>query len=284
MEAHSDPECSCIHNLGVHQLTDHDILNGKEFQRKHKLTVEAVNFIGAANNYENTTVQDKINEVKEKLAEYSFNNDKIISIPNQVPLTERPALLKVHLDKLHESRFLGNHIEDVLHQQTINSLYLINKDMEAFVMNGFESKYCFKEKINQAETDRNKLMRNDKKTKRKGDKYPPLNKHEEELLEILAEEDENIDVKVSNLVQIHDCFKQEVQIAEILRQKGEDVASKDKGKDVERKVKGIQKYLKENQIDAEFDNHDLISMVVKESYNFFQIKFFCISNLLKFIL
>ncbi len=51
--------CECRHNLGEHQLTDYDISNAENFQRKHNLAVQAVNFIGAANNHENTTIQEK---------------------------------------------------------------------------------------------------------------------------------------------------------------------------------------------------------------------------------
>ncbi len=64
----------------------------------------------------------KINRIKERLAEYSYDKSKIISIPNQVPLPEKPALLDVHLEQIERGSFLGYHIEDVLHQQITNAL------------------------------------------------------------------------------------------------------------------------------------------------------------------
>ena len=246
--------CECRHNLGEHQLTDYDISNAENFQRKHNLAVQAVNFIGAANNHENTTIQEKINTIKERLAEYSYDKSKIISIPNQVPLPEKPALLDVHLEKIERGSFLGYHIEDVLHQQITNALSNISKDADAFVMKGFKSGYCFGEKIAEAELLRKKLLKGDKKEKLKADKYPPLNKHEEEILDILTDDGENIKSTISNLIQIHDLFQQDKTILDILKEKAK----------VDSQVDKIKDHLKQNQNNI---NLKFMIFVVKGRYN-----------------
>ncbi len=191
--------CSCSHNLGVHQLTDPDITNAEEFQRKHNLSEQAVNFISAANNHENTTMQAIINELKVNLAEYSYDNTKIISLPNQVPLPQKPALLDVHLGE-KRGGFKAYHIEDVLHHQVTNAIHNISKDTEACVVKGFNSKNCFYEKIAEAKSEREKQQKGDKKKKLKPDKFPALNKDEEEILEILTDEGENIQSTVDKLI------------------------------------------------------------------------------------
>ena len=246
--------CSCTHNLGLHQLRDADISNAEEFQRKHNLSVQAVNFIGAANNHENTTIQEKINEIKERLAEYSFDKTRIITIPNQVPLPKQPALLDVHLDKIDRTSFLGYHVEDVLHHQIINALHDISKDTDAFVMKGFKSEYCLEEKKTKAEALRKKLQKGDKKEKLKPDKIPPLNQHEEEILEMLTGEGENIQSTVDKLIQIHDLFKQDEKILGILEQKEK----------LDTLVMKTADYLKQNQIHFDLE---LVAFVVKGRYN-----------------
>ena len=246
--------CSCTHNLGLHQLRDADISNAEEFQRRYNLSVQALNFIGAANNHENTTIQEKINEIKERLAEYSFDKTRIITIPNQVPLPKQPALLNVHLDKIDRTSFLGYHVEDVLHHQIINALHDISKDTDAFVMKGFKSGYCLEEKKTEAESIREKLKKGDKKKKLKPEKFPPLNKHEEEILEMLTGEGENIQSTVDKLIQIHDLFKQDKMISGILTQK----------ENHDTRAVNIQDYLKQQHINFDLE---LITFVVKGRYN-----------------
>ena len=242
--------CSCTHNLGLHQLRDADISNAEEFQRRYNLSVQAVNFIGAANNHENTTIQEKINEIKERLAEYSFDKTRIITIPNQVPLPKQPALLNVHRDT---SNFLGHHVEDVLQHRFINALHDISKDTDAFVMKGFKSGYCLEEKKAEAESIREKLKKGNKKEKLKPDKIPPLNKHEEEILEMLTGEGENIQSTVDKLIQIHDLFKQDKMILGILTQK----------ENLDTQAVNIQDYLKQQHINFDLE---LITFVVKGRY------------------
>ena len=249
--------CSCSHNLGVHQLTDRDISNAEEFQRKHNLSLQAVNFIRAANNRENTTMQAKINELKENLAEYSFDNTKIISLPNQVPLPEKPALLDVHLGE-KRGGFKAYHIEDVLHHQITNALHNISKDTDACVVKGFNSKNCFYEKLAEAELLRKKLQKGDKKKKLNPEKFPPLNKHEEEILEILTDEGENIHSTVAKLIHVHEFFKREKEILEKLLE-----IIKEKGKEIDDKLSKIQVCLKQNQICLE---PEMLTFVLKVRY------------------
>ena len=181
--------CSCELNLGCHQVSTQDILNSQHLERKCKLVDEAINFLGPSNSHEQCTIQDKINEIKEVSGKYYFDKDKkIIAIPNQIQLPKQPFILDNHDNKKEISIYLDKYCEDLLHQNLIVALR--NKQLVAFIINGFQSGDVLRAKIEKGKSLRGK------------DICAELNKYEEEVIEIL-EIKKIADEKLSECIELH---------------------------------------------------------------------------------
>ncbi len=185
--------CSCELNLGCHQVSTQDILNSQHLERKCKLVDEAINFLGPSNSHEQCTIQDKINEIKEVSGKYYFDKDeKIIAIPNQITLPKQPFILDNHDNKKEISIYLDKYCEDLLHQNLFVALR--NKQLVAFVINGFQSGDVLRAKIEKGKSMRGK------------DICAELNKYEKEVMEILEIEKVS-DGKLLECIELHKDLK-----------------------------------------------------------------------------
>lgn len=196
MEKQKPPSsCTCEFKLGSDQISSKDIDNSK----KLKLVNESILFLGASDSVKRCTIEDKLKEIRDEIGEFYFSKEtKLIAIPNQIPLPKKPIILdpdETNLAKIRENkRYMDQYYEDLLHQSVINEL---NKEkLNAFVMMGFQSGDFIKAKL-----EKSKNLRNEEQCKCKADKvcqcggkkYPDLNAHEKEIMEIL--EIKNVDVE-----------------------------------------------------------------------------------------
>lgn len=191
--SNTSSECSCNLNLGVEHFSSHE--TNPEQERKYELVNEAIHFLGACNSTEKCKIIDKINEIKEKIGEFYFDKEKkLIAIPNQISLPKNPSILdpeeKDKIKKKANDKFLDDYCESLLHQSLIKALRDTNK--QAFVMKGFQSGDCIKAKL-----EKGKTLRKEAECKCKAgkecncgkSKYPDLNTHEAEVMEILEIKD-----------------------------------------------------------------------------------------------
>ena len=187
--------CNCDLKLGVDEISTQDLENSK----KHKLANEAILFLGASNSLERCKIENKINEIRNKIGEFYFSKEnKLIAIPNQIPLPKKPLTLDP--DETDDKKVKKNNIyidqyyEDILHQSIINKL---NKDkVHSFVMRGFHSGDCMKAKLEKSKNLRKEQQckcKTGKVCTCKGNKYPDLNIHEKEIMEILEIKDIDVD-------------------------------------------------------------------------------------------
>ena len=181
--------CSCNQKLGVEQLSSHDVLNSKELEKKYELVNQAIHFHGACDSTENCTINDKIYELKDRIAEYCFDpQEKVIAIPNQI--TEQSTVLfQKDTDKMRQKKIAienDKYYEDILHLTIINTLQKLDSD--GFVMEGFHSGACL-----QAKLELGKQLRKESQCKCKPIlkctcgklRYSELNEHEKDIMDIL---------------------------------------------------------------------------------------------------
>ena len=180
-------------NLGVEQLSTHDVLNSYELEKKYRLVNQAIHFHGPCDTTESCTIKKKIDELKDKIAEYYFDpQSRVIAIPNQIlddtvfhkkifdqKQTDKKRQIKISIEN-------DKYYEDLLHLTIINTLQKLDSD--GFVMEGFHSGACL-----QAKLKLGKQLRKDSQCNCKANeececgkpKYPELNVHEREIMLIL---------------------------------------------------------------------------------------------------
>ena len=183
--------CSCNLNLGAEQLSAYDVLNSEELERKHGLVKQAIHFHGACDSTETCTIKKKIYEIRDKIAEYYYDpQNRLVAIPNQISWPVKPTVLnsketnQKRLKRYEQEN--DKYYEDILHLVIINILKELESD--GFVMEGFNSGDCL-----QAKLDLGKQRRKDSQCKCKVNqtctcgkpKYPELNKHETDVMDIL---------------------------------------------------------------------------------------------------
>ncbi len=181
--------CSCKLDLGCHLVSAQDSLSSQELERKCKLVDEAINFLGPANTQEQSTIKEKINEIKEKCGQYYYDTDnRLIAIPNIIELPKNPFILKENNNEKEKNIFLDKHCEDLLHQNLIVALR--NLQWKALILKGFQSGDVLKAKLEKGKKLRVK------------DNYAEPNKHEKEVMEIL--DVEKVDEEtLEQCVQLH---------------------------------------------------------------------------------
>ena len=184
-------ECSCELKFGEEQLSTRDVPISQQIERKYGLVNQAIHFLGASNSLESCTIGDKINEIKENINEFYFDKEnKLIAIPNQITLPKKPIILDPEeTDKkkiIRNQKYMDQYYEHILHQDLIKRVK--EKKVHAFVMLGFQSGDCIKAKLEKAKNLRKENQCNckaDKVCKCRKQKYPDLNVHEKEIMEIL---------------------------------------------------------------------------------------------------
>ena len=187
--------CSCSLKLGLEQLSIQDVLDAKELERKYKLVNQAIHFHGSCDFTQHCTIEEKIYELKDKIAEYYFDpQKKLIAIPNQ--LTDKSTGSDQYkTDKKRQIKIANEndkYYEDLLHLTIINTLQKL--DLDGFVMEGFHSGNCLQAKVNLG-----KQLREENQCKFKPNqtctcgklKHPELNVHEKEIIDILGAQEMN---------------------------------------------------------------------------------------------
>ncbi len=107
-------------------------------------------------------------------------------IQDENTLTEEEKKIKEQSERILEKFY-----ESKLHIECVNALR--NMNVEGFVMQGFKSSYCIQEKIGKSKKVRNE------------DPFASLNKHEEDIMEILEINDIDED-KLNQCITEHKEF------------------------------------------------------------------------------
>ena len=181
--------CSCSLKLGVEQLSTDDVNNSKELERKYKLVNQAIHFDGPCDSTEDCTIMDQIIKIKDRIAEYYFDSEnRLIAIPNHITLPLKPTDLDPNeTDEKRKNRYAienDKYYEDILHLTLTTALSKLKSD--GLILEGFQSNDCLKAKLELV-----KKLREENQCQCKKDctcgkaKYPALNVHEKEALEIL---------------------------------------------------------------------------------------------------
>ena len=155
--------------------------------------MESIHFLGQCNSSEKCTIQSKIDEIKERISEYYFEKeDKLIAIPNQILAPKKPFIIDPNeIDekkKKANAKYMDKFYENILQQTIIKALREMK--LHGFIMEGFQSEDCLKAKL-----EKGKQLRKEMQCKCKSEadtectcgkvKYPELNTHEEDVMEIL---------------------------------------------------------------------------------------------------
>ena len=186
----SETACSCGLKLGVDDLSTKGVIGS---DKKYKILMESIHFLGQCNSSEKCTIQSKIDEIKERISEYYFEKEaKLIAIPNQIKPPKK--LLIIDADETDvkkrkaNAKYMDKFYEDTLHQTIIKALREMK--LHGFIMEGFQSEDCLKAKL-----EKGKQLRKEMQCKCKSEpdtectcgkvKYPELNTHEKDVMEIL---------------------------------------------------------------------------------------------------
>ena len=164
--------CTCRLNIGIVQLRPEDIQESKDFEARYKLVNQTIHFLGSCNSQEKCLIQDKIDEVRNLIGRFYFDeNERLIAIPNQIvmPKNESPRILDRTTEQ--NAKFYDKYYEDRLHQQLV--IALRNKKATALVLEGFQSENCLQTKIEKARSLRGQ------------DEFARINCEEKDLMEIL---------------------------------------------------------------------------------------------------
>ena len=169
-----------------------DVEESTALEQNHNLVSQPITFQGSCNSLENSTIKNKIDELRVKIGEYYFDkNNKLIAIPNQINLPNKPFILNPEETDKRKKRvneaYIDEDCENKFHLEIVKVARNMNE--HAFVMKGFHSENCLKVKIQKA-----KSMRTEAKCTCKAkdectcgkEKYPELNANEKNIMDILS--------------------------------------------------------------------------------------------------
>ena len=191
----------CKLKLGICQLFEQDANSALGNEENLKRCHQKIDFIRSANAYEETTIQEKIDEIKKAYSNNSIYKDlEIIGIPSCVLLPDSPAILtnEDHMSKIKIKEYLDKNLEDILHQQILGAVEALK--FPALVIQGFRSDNVLGFSIDQAKNQRTKESLSE-------DTTPDLNKYELHLINILGN-NRNMDKEVTDSVQLHKQWKE----------------------------------------------------------------------------
>ena len=183
--ASNPPVCKCSLQLGIHPInTQHKENNNilKEVGNQN------IDFLGPANSYERTKIQNKIDELKDQISEYYYDEkSKVVAIPNSRLLPQHPRILGNPKYRKSDIKYINQNCEEILHQQIVATARKLK--LECFVMMGFQSEDCLKFLYEQASEARKK------------DRFAELNEFEKKIQGILDIEDiskKDLDLCIEN--------------------------------------------------------------------------------------
>ena len=182
--------CTCSLKLGVYPLSTLESQYSKVLENLENMTI---NFHGSAGSNEQLKVKEKIDEIKEKIAEYYFDkNCQVIAIPNTWKIPKNPSVIGLPNRKAQDEEFLNKHCEELLHHEIVK--YAREKKKECIVLNGFHSQDCLKLLIDKAKRSREKNV------------FAELNKEEKEIKDILNIKDISVEMLQETLEE-HKSWK-----------------------------------------------------------------------------
>ena len=182
--------CTCSLKLGVYPLSTLESQYNNVLEKIENMTI---NFHGPAGSNEQLKVKEKIDEIKEKIAEYYFDkNCQVIAIPNNWTLPKEPSVIGLPDREAQEKDFLNKHCEELFHHEIVK--YAREKRRESIVVNGFQSQDCLK------------LLSDKAKKSRGKDVFAELNKFEKEIKEILNIKDISVE-KLQETLEEHERWK-----------------------------------------------------------------------------
>ena len=169
LEPSYDSSCTCTLKLGIYPLTNCEPEYSKVLDDIDNTTI---NFHGPAGSSEHLKVKEKINKIKETIAEFYYDkNCQVIAIPNDWTIPKKPSVIGLPNRESQDEEFLNKHCEELLHHEIVR--FTRETKMECLVMNGFNSQDCLKVLLKKAKNDRGKNM------------FAALNKFENEIKNIL---------------------------------------------------------------------------------------------------
>ena len=183
--ASNPPVCDCSLQLGIHPIKTQHIENNNILE---EVGTQKIDFLGPANSYERTKIQNKIDELKDKISEYCYDEkSKVIAIPNCRLLPRIPRIIGNPINREYDIRYINQNCEEILHQQIVEAARKLK--LECFVMMGFQSEDCLKFLYEQASKVRKK------------DRFAELNEYEKKIQRILDIEDiskKDLDLCIAN--------------------------------------------------------------------------------------
>ena len=136
----------------------------------------SINFHGPAGENQRILAREKIEEIKQKVAEYYYDPDcKVIAIPNHYVVPKKPTVLGKEGRKNQDDQILDKHYEERLHDHIVNAA--IKSKTEYFVMLGFQSGDCIQQLVKKGKDTRGK------------DQTADFNEHEKRIKALLDIED-----------------------------------------------------------------------------------------------
>ena len=180
--ASNPPVCKCSLKLGIHQINTQHKENNNILE---EVGNQNIDFLGPANSFERTKIQNKIDELKDQISEYYYDKkSKVIALPNLTLLPQSPRVLGNSKMDLH---YVNQNCEEILHQQIVATARKLK--LECFIMMGFQSEDCLKFLYEQASKARKK------------DRFAELNEFEKKIQGILDIEDiskKDLDLCIEN--------------------------------------------------------------------------------------
>ena len=185
-ECTNDSKCTCGLQFGVYTLSSKDF---EASNLSEELNRTSINFHGPAGEDKRIFVKEKIDEIKDKVADYYFDPDcKVIAIPNHFVVPKNPTVLGKEGKKKQDDQILNKQCEEVLHHEIVNILR--QSKMDSFVMIGFQSGDCIQQLVKKGKEFRGKDLTKD------------FNEYEIRIKEILDIEDISKD-KLDSCIDEH---------------------------------------------------------------------------------
>ena len=173
-------DCTCNYKLGINQIANHDVKESESYENRFKFVNEEILLLGASNSEERCTLKDLFDNLKNKISDYYFDDKKkVIAIPNQMKLPDRPKLIKDSKDK-----YMDQYFEDKLHIGIVNATRSMDK--HAFIFETFmTASYGLSLKLKKCKQSRDSMECD--MVQLTGRKYncAELNDHEKEVMRVL---------------------------------------------------------------------------------------------------
>ena len=164
---------TCGLQFGVFPFSSQDYQSSNLAEELNNMSI---NFHGHAGKHERILAKEKIEEIKQKVADYYYDPDcKVIAIPNHFVTPKKPTVLGNKGREKQDAQILDKYLEECLHHELVNAARKLK--MESFIFLGFQAADCI-----------HQLDKKGKDTRGK-DRYAEFNQYEKRVKEILDIED-----------------------------------------------------------------------------------------------